>query len=214
MKLNILAKAITVAALAFSITGVSASQNVHAAEQNSFLDVKTGSWYETTVQWGVSNDIVKGYSDGTFKPNKTVTEAEFITMLIRAFEPNLSSANSRNWADAYYARAKELNYPVNSYTDINSRTKVILRKQVAELISSAEGVHFSGDHAIHYLLAFGLAEGSNPDEISIKSFNGNKALSRAEALKFIKSLSENGIGGLLERPNDASNPGDLPPLQF
>lgn len=158
--------------------------------------------------------MIKGYEDGTFKPNKSVTEAEFLTMMLRAFEPTLSSSKSENWAEVYYKRAKELDYPVKSYTDIASRNKVILRKQVAELISSTEGVNFSGENAIHYLLAFGLAEGSNPNEVTLASFQGDKALTRAEAVQFVKNFVEYGIGGLLERPTEPSNPSELPPLRL
>lgn len=135
-------------------------------------------------------------------------------MMLRGFEPNLASSDGETWSDVYYKRAKELNYPVKSYTDIASRNKVILRKQVAELVSSTEGVSFTGDNATHYLLAFGLAEGSNPNEVSIKSFKGDKALTRVEAVQFVKNFSEYGIGGLLERPAEPSDPNDLPPIRL
>lgn len=190
-------------------------QSVLAAETSTtFKDVKKGSWYEAAVEWGVSKSMINGYTDGTFKPNQKVTEAEFLAMVLRVFEPTLSSADGENWAEAYYKRAKELNYPVKSYTDIASRNKVILRKQVAELISSSEGVNFIGDNAIHYLLAFGLAEGSNPNEVSIASFQGDKPLTRAEAVQFVKNFSEYSIGGLLERPTEPSDPNDLPPIRL
>ncbi|WP_054955651.1 S-layer homology domain-containing protein [Paenibacillus dakarensis] len=165
------------------------------------------------MDWGISKGVINGYKDGTFKPNQKVTEAEFLKMMVRVYEPTLSSSKGENWTEAYYKRARELRYPVKSYSDMASRKKVILRKQVAELISSSEGVNFSGNDAIHYLLAFGIAAGSNPNEVTIESFKGDKALTRAEAVKFVKNLSEYGIGGLLERPSERSNPNDLPPIR-
>jgi len=209
-------KSINIAVLSFvlalGIIAGSIPQNAEAAAQPAFTDVKKGAWYEAAVQWGIANQIIKGYSDGSFKPSKTVTEAEFLAMLLRTYEPNLSTSNKGNWADAYYARAKQLNYPVQSYTVTTSRNKVLLRKQVAELISATEGVNFKGDNAIRYMLAFGLAQGSNPDDADVKSFEGNKALTRTEALQFIKNMKEYGIGGLLERPVEASNPQDIPQI--
>lgn len=201
-------------ALFISLIATSIPQSVNAAEKVTFSDIKKGAWYEATVDWAISKDMIKGYEDGTFKPNKSVTEAEFLTMMLRAFEPTLSSSKSENWAEVYYKRAKELNYPVKSYTNIASRNKVILRQQVAELISSTEGVNFSGENAIHYLLAFGLAEGSNPNEVTLASFQRDKALTRAEAVQFVKNFVEYGIGGLLERPTEPSNPSELPPIRL
>lgn len=214
MKIKTWMKAFFAVALVLSIFATAVPQNAEAAEKPTFSDVKKGAWYEATVEWGVSKGMINGYADGTFKPNQNVTESEFLTMMLRAFEPNLTSANGEHWAEAYYKRAKELNYPVKSYTDVASRNKVIIRKQVAELISATEGVNFSGDNAIHYLLAFGLAEGSNPNEVSIKSFEGDKALTRAEAVQFVKNFTTYGIGGLLERPTQPSDPNDLPPIRL
>ncbi|MNW48617.1 S-layer homology domain-containing protein [Paenibacillus sp. FSL R5-0701] len=201
-------------ALIVALIATSIPQSVDAAEKVTFSDVKKGEWYEASVEWAISKDMITGYKDGTFKPNKNVIEAEFLTMLLRAFEPTLSSSKSENWAEAYYKRAKELNYPVKSYTNIASRNKVVLRKQVAELISSTEGVNFSGNNAIHYLLAFGLAEGSNPNEVTLASFQGDKALTRAEAVQFVKNFVDYGIGGLLQRPTEPSNTSELPPIRL
>lgn len=209
MVMNRYGKMLVIIMLAFSLIGAS----VHAAENTVFSDVKKGAWYENTVEWAISKDMISGYTDGTFRPNNTVTEAEFLAMLLRAFEPDLSVSERDHWAEVYYKRAKDLNYPVKSYTDIATRADVIIRKQVAELISSSEGVNFKGDNAIHYLLAFGLAEGTDPSKASIDNFEGDKKLTRAEALQFVKNLTEYGIGGLLPRPATPSDPNGLPPIR-
>ncbi|WCF11540.1 S-layer homology domain-containing protein (plasmid) [Paenibacillus thiaminolyticus] len=212
MKINKMTKSAFALTLALSIYGASASHNVNAAK--SFTDIKQGAWYENAVEWGISKDMIKGYQDGTFKPNKTVSEAEFLAMLLRAFEPNLGSNKYENWTVPYYERAKELNYPVKSYENSETKHKPILRKNVAELISATEGVNYSGDNAIHYLLAFGLADGTNPNEVTVENFKGEKELTRAEAIKIIKNFYDYGIGGLLERPKEPSDPKDLPPIRL
>ncbi|MCR2805802.1 S8 family peptidase [Paenibacillus soyae] len=181
------------------------------AQPTAYALTKQGAWYDETVQWGLENRIVTGYEDGSFKPNKPVSEAEFLAMLLRAFEPDLSLVQGERWADSYYARAKALRYPVKSYTSLTPRGTIIARRQVAELISSTDGVRFSGDDAIHYLLAFGLAEGKQAAP-SIEGFNGAKGLTRAEALQFVRNVIRYGSGALLERPLRASDRGDLPEL--
>lgn len=48
-----------------------------------YSDVKAGMYYTDAVAWGSANGIVKGYTDGTFKPSKTITREELAAMLYR-----------------------------------------------------------------------------------------------------------------------------------
>lgn len=56
----------------------------YAGYTSSFSDVKTTDWYNAWVNVAVSEGLIKGYTDGTFKPANTVTYPEAITMLVRA----------------------------------------------------------------------------------------------------------------------------------
>ncbi|WP_062551594.1 InlB B-repeat-containing protein [Peptoniphilus phoceensis] len=38
-------------------------------------------WYSDEINYAVSKGFIKGYSDGTFKPNQTITRAEFAQMI-------------------------------------------------------------------------------------------------------------------------------------
>ena len=49
-----------------------------------FPDVDYGSWYGPYVQWAVNEGIVKGYPDGTFKPQNFLTVEEMDIMAARA----------------------------------------------------------------------------------------------------------------------------------
>ena len=78
----------------------------------SFSDVKAGSWYAPYVQWASKQGLVKGYEDGTFKPEQNVTREEMVTMLFRcsqsegntwktdvaALNANKDSAKVSSWA--------------------------------------------------------------------------------------------------------------------
>ncbi|MCL1873166.1 MAG: InlB B-repeat-containing protein [Clostridiales bacterium] len=48
-----------------------------------FDDVKEGMYYTDAVAWGEAKEIVKGYGDGTFKPEQTVSRQEMATVLLR-----------------------------------------------------------------------------------------------------------------------------------
>ncbi|MCF6094527.1 S-layer homology domain-containing protein [Microaerobacter geothermalis] len=170
-------------------------------------------WARATVEWATENTITEGYPDKTFKPDKTVSEAEFLAMLIRAFKPkDLTETKIKHWADGYYIFATAYNYPVEGAFSIDKRNWPISRTRVAELVSGTQGVNYSGDYAIQYLLGKGLAKGKNPNEISIESYDGEGTLTRAEAVQFIKNLKDKGIQELKVRPFLPSDPVDLPPL--
>ena len=44
-------------------------------------DVAAGCWYTTAVSTLANVGAISGYSDGTFRPNKEITRAEFVTIL-------------------------------------------------------------------------------------------------------------------------------------
>ena len=46
-----------------------------------YPDVDSSRWSASKIQWAKENDIVKGYPDGTFKPDDPVTRAELVTVL-------------------------------------------------------------------------------------------------------------------------------------
>lgn len=72
----------------------------HAAA--SFPDVPSGHWAYAEIQKCAEQGVVVGYSDGSFGPGKTVTGAQFVSMLARVFYPAELNANnafsSRGWA--------------------------------------------------------------------------------------------------------------------
>ena len=52
---------------------------------NDFSDVTADSWYNQTVSTLASMGIVKGYEDGSFRPNAPITRAEFGAIATRFF---------------------------------------------------------------------------------------------------------------------------------
>ena len=76
----------------------------------TFSDVPEGKYYTKAVLWAASDGLVDGYSDGTFKPNNTLTRAQILTILYaQAGKPAVdeytnpySDVRTGNW---YYAPA-------------------------------------------------------------------------------------------------------------
>ena len=55
-------------------------ESIGSAEAPSFPDTPS-AWYNKAINAVVQRDIMKGYPDGTFKPNDAITRAEFTQMI-------------------------------------------------------------------------------------------------------------------------------------
>lgn len=58
--------------------------------QVSFSDVKANVWSYPYINTLVANNIAEGYLNGTFAPKRSITRAEFVTMLARVMKQGLS----------------------------------------------------------------------------------------------------------------------------
>lgn len=47
------------------------------------VDDVTGNWAESAIRWCMAHDLLQGYPDGSFGPDKPVTRAELATVLRR-----------------------------------------------------------------------------------------------------------------------------------
>lgn len=176
-----------------------------------FKDVSSNHWAAPTIVWGVQKNIIHGYGDETFRPDQQVSEAEFLTMLINTFV-GVQSTKDEHWASGYYDYAKRMNWDTAGFTNKENRSWKISRQRVAEIVSSANGVNYTGNNAIRYLLANKLALGKNPNVVSVDSFKGQDYLTRAEAVQFIKNAQEKGLTKLKVKPMLPSDPNAIPKL--
>ncbi|WP_171637804.1 RCC1 domain-containing protein [Paenibacillus plantarum] len=112
----------------------------------TFSDI-AGHWAEALIHQAVSRGIVTGYSDGTFKPNATITRAEFTVMLMNALKPlgdgaPLSFSDSTligAWAQRAVAQSVAAGI-VAGYNDGTFRpTANITRSELASMIARAYG---------------------------------------------------------------------------
>ena len=90
---------------------------------NSFGDVPDHAWYNLAVSTLARMDLIKGYSDGTFRPNAPITRAEFAAIAARAYgsknttaDPDKFTDIGGHWARALIHTAAELGF-VAGYSD-------------------------------------------------------------------------------------------------
>ena len=68
-------------------------------EEVSFTDVKAGDWYYNAVAKAAAAGYTKGYADGSFKPNTTITRAEAAVMIANAAGLEADAAAAEAFAD-------------------------------------------------------------------------------------------------------------------
>lgn len=176
--------------------------NNHSISKKSptnLIDIE-GHWAAKHIKTGVKSGITQGYGDGTFKPDKTVSVAEFATFLIRGYEKNakIVVGNSKEFPKGTIDYMREMNF---SFVDNPSAD--ITRKQVAELVANSQGFNFDGETAIKYLLIKGMSKGKT--EATVEGYKGEDTLTRAEALTFIVRLKEGGITEIKPKPLNTSD---------
>lgn len=76
------------------------------SNKKSFTDIK-GHWGEAYIEQAAGLGILNGYTDGTFRPDKEVSYAEAIAILLRSIGYTNLDSVSGNWYDNYIAKTEE-----------------------------------------------------------------------------------------------------------
>jgi hypothetical protein len=116
------------------------NKGLSPAEQLKFPDTNNAEWYAPYVGRALSLAMVKGYPDGSFKPNNQVNRAEYYTILIRAAIGTVPVASSDpfddvamgNWFTDYIAYGKD-----HKITDAETKffpSGNVTRAEVAETL--------------------------------------------------------------------------------
>lgn len=129
----------------FAVLATSATQPaVQPAVNKAVISLNdvAGSWAETNINKLITAGAIGGYPDGSFKPDEPITRAEFVVVLVKAFnlEPQggrVFSDTASHWAKNYITTAVA-NKIVNGYSDTNfGPNDLITREQMAVMIVKA-----------------------------------------------------------------------------
>ncbi|MGI5942781.1 MAG: S-layer homology domain-containing protein, partial [Pelotomaculaceae bacterium] len=167
----------------------------------TFNDI-AGHWAQSKIEELVALGVVNGYPDGSFKPDGTITRAEFTTMLVKAFELSPQTGKvfadtSRHWARDYIATAEAYRLVSGYNAGTFGPDDLITREQTALMIVKAAGLTMISEEtsfadnsaisgwakdAVATAVANGLMKGY-PDNI----FRPLGSATRAEAVTVILS---------------------------
>ena len=129
------------------------ARDYYYSTDSGFSDVNPGDWYNTAVATMVQAGILNGYSDGTFKPNASITRAEFATIAAR-FLSNPYSTKDRfydtegHWAEVYINRAAEIGW-IGGYPDGSFKPdQYITRAEAVTLVNNVLGREPHADYML------------------------------------------------------------------
>lgn len=178
-----------------------------------------GHWAESVITQWQSKGLIQGYEDGTFKPNNTITRAEFVTLMNNAKgfwsegSINFSDVKNGSWFYSAVARAVAAGY-VKGYSDDSFKPgNTITRAEAAVMIANAARLSANEAGAYRFtdvgsipawargsvgaVVAAGYMTGY-PDG----SFDANASISRAEAVSSLNRM----LGGTAYQPTQPTTP--------
>jgi S1-C subfamily serine protease len=125
---------------------------VTSANSSGGVSDIAGNWAEPFIRVLVEKDIIKGYSDGSFRPNRPITRAEFSALLNRAFElqavragRKFKDVSSNNWADNVIQKAYQAGFVAGYPNGTFAPNQNILRIQSLVSLVNGSRVEPSGN---------------------------------------------------------------------
>lgn len=189
-------KTIVVLVIFITLLSPVLSPAAYAESMYSDVDEQKYAWAMESINFMTDNDVLKGYSDGTFKPEGTVTKAEFTVMLYRLFDkyrPNIKPVYAQKitsyldvpknyWAykeisELYNSSATEgggisVNYKTGKYT-FKPETR-LTRLKLATMLDNFFQEELSIEEKFPDNMKYKLLSGIK--DLPAKKFNTNKEL--------------------------------------
>jgi len=129
---------------------ISEKKGENISGKATFKDISSKDWFAKEVGYLEKYGIIKGYSDNTFKPNESVTRAEFVAMTVRfnslfndvkkgSYTVKYTDVATNYWAYSDVAYAKHAGW-LNGYADGTFKgDNAITRAEVVAVVNRATG---------------------------------------------------------------------------
>lgn len=188
----------------------------------SFPDIPLNAVYRNAVERLVSDGTLTGYTDGTFRPDASITRAEFSTVLSRAMGLNteftssslnsipFSDIDSSNWAAPYIYACYENGY-IDGMGDGTFRPgqNVTLEQAVKMIVCAAnisvDSESNSGEWYDKYISAANRRE-----LLANVSGSTGTAISRGNVAQIVYNTEKNVSSGSVSESESALTPAPVP----
>ncbi len=129
------------------------------SNRNSFTDVLTSTWYNKHVSTLSNGKIIKGYKDGSFRPNNYITRAELAVIASRfdKLELNVKSPFSDtkgHWAEKYIASAAKKGWVSGYKNGTFKPDQKITRAEFMTFVNNVLGRHVMLDDILPGTIQF------------------------------------------------------------
>lgn len=137
---------ITRAETAALIARISGAYDADEKYGSEFSDCAENAWFTSYVGFCTQNGFITGYSDGTFRPDRNVTRAEFASILCRLFGYERTS-ESDNFGDISEHWAADSINALFDYNIVQQESggnfrpdDKLLRKEAVSMLNAALGI--------------------------------------------------------------------------
>ncbi|WP_338709048.1 S-layer homology domain-containing protein [Paenibacillus amylolyticus] len=190
---------IKIAGIALVVALVLGTMNITApsvqAATTQFSDVESTHWGASAITNGVSKGYVDGYTNGTFKPDASVTRAEFVKMVVSVMELETTPSSGKWYTEYVDAASKAGLYASADFNNSEAAwTKVMTREEMARVAARAIGETSKEDAKWMYLATkAGLIKGVGIGQIAPKGLT-----TRAQAIVVIERILSKNTGASLD----------------
>ena len=178
------------------------------AAKVEFTDVPANHWASQSITAMADKGIMSGIGNNLFAPNQQLSNAEFITMLVRQFYSDKLGTEGSTWYAPFMAAAKSANIltGTNVGSNENLATSTINRYDMAQLmynVLKAEGVTTSSLSDTSKVADWSAVPSTYRDAVSVcynmgmltgvdnkGTFNGTGVMDRAQAAVVMDRLLE------------------------
>ncbi|WP_240374066.1 S-layer homology domain-containing protein [Bacillus piscicola] len=166
----------------------------HTSAQ-TFSDVHRSFWAYHEIEWAGNAGIVNGYGDGSFKPNSTLTEAQFAAILADYLNINpITVPGDYHWAQSIYNSLNMYGLPLRGYANNNDsiKNRPVKRGTIARVLAATQGHRAEISAAVQFMYDHHISSGRNGIK-TFSSYGVDETLTRAQAAVFFSHLEANGL---------------------
>ncbi|MBP1931474.1 S-layer homology domain-containing protein [Ammoniphilus resinae] len=181
-----------------------------ATAQQQFSDVPSNHWAASEIQYLVKSGWINGYEDGTFKPDRYMTEEEFLALAVNMLFGKPKDTTPKDpyekisWADWAYDFVEQKG--INSIGEYGERRNAeITRAEVARIIYKLLNGNIENlqtKKAVRYLYQKNLTSGTYNNKADyFENYGPTDRLTRAQAAVFLKKVRDYKSGKLKATKN-------------